>query len=209
MLNVNDLRSEPFLWIHLAGIAVFPIFVGITSIGLGIGDSYPFWLELPLLIAIAIVPIFWMQFSRPFDIFSVLFLCLRFECLSDRQKKILSLFKTFRQKLISAIAAVVMMLLLWLLYRLSPLNVSIIGFLPQQRILGLSIAGLGFFASNLFLQIPLSVLLVLSTKADRLAKTMPYAENKISQDFTMIGIKISKILWFVESEADSLKNISP
>ncbi len=203
MLNVKDLRSEPFLWIHLLGIAVFPIFVGITIVGLSIGDSYSFALELPLLILITVLPILLMQLKRPFDIFSVLFLSLKPECLSDRQKVILSLFKRFKHKLSSAIAAVSMTILLWLLYRLSPLAVGLVDFLPQQRILGLAIAAVGFFACNLFFQIPLSVLLVLLTKQDKLTQTTPYSFAQIKQDFTIVGLKIAQILWFIESETES------
>ena len=202
MLNVKSLRSEPFLWIHLLGISVFPIFIGITIVGLGIGDSYSFIVELILLTAITVLPVLWMQFKRPFDIFSVLFLSLKPECLSDRQKIILSLFKSFKHKLLSAIAAILMAALLWLLYRLSPLAVGIVNFVPQQRILGLAIAAVGFFATNLFFQIPLSVLLVLSTKQAKLTKTIPYSADKIEQNFTIVGIKVKRILWFIESEAD-------
>ena len=201
MLNVQ-IRSEPFLWIHLLGISVFPIFMGITIVGLSIGDSYSAVVELILLTAITVLPIFWMQFKRPFDIFSVLFVSLKPECLSDRQKIVLSLFKRFRHKFLSAIAAILMTALLWLLYSLSPLGVGIANFVPQQRILGLTIAAVGFFATNLFFQIPLSVLLVLSTKPAKLIQTTPYSADKIKSDFTIVGIKIERILWFIESETD-------
>ena len=204
MLNIQDLRSEPFLWIHLLGIAVFPIFVGVTLVGLSIGDSYSFVLELPLLISISVLPIFLMQLKRPFDIFSVLFLALKPECLSDRQKAVLSLFKTFKHKLFSAIAVVVMIMLLWLLYRLSPLAIGLVDFLPQQRILGLGIAGVGFCFCNLFFQIPLGALLVLLTKQTKLTQIKPYSLDKIQQDFTIVGLKIANILWFMESETKSL-----
>jgi hypothetical protein len=204
-MNSQSLRSEPFLWIHLTGIAVFPIFVELTIAGLSMGDSYPLILELPLIIGITVLPVLLMQIMRPFDIFSILFVSLKPESLRDRQKAILSLFQTFKQKLFSAIAAVMMMVLLWLLYRLSPLAIGIVDFLPQQRILGLAIATVGFLGSNLFLQIPLSVLLVLLTKQSKLSQTSPYPVDKILQDFTMAGIKINKILWFLESETDSLE----
>ena len=202
-MNVEDLRSEPFLWIHLLGIAVFPIFVGITIVGLSIGDSNYFVLELLFLIAVGVLPIFLMQLKRPFDIFSILFLSLKPEYLSDRQKIILSLFKRSRQKVLSAITAVFMTIFIWLLYRVSPLGIGVADFLPQQRILGLAIAGIGFLAANLFLQIPLGVLLVLSTQPAKLTQINPYSGNKIQQDFTIVGMKSTQILWFVESEAKS------
>ena len=203
MLNVKSLRSEPFLWIHLLGISVFPVFIGITIIGLSIGDSYFFIGELILLTVITVIPVFVMQFKRPFNIFSVLFLSLKPKCLNDRQKTILSLFKRFKHKFISAIAAVLMTALLWLLYRLSPLAVGTVGFIPQQRLLGLAIASVGFFASNLFFQIPLSTLLVLSTKQIKLDRTFAYSLDEITRDFTTVGIQIDRILWFIKSEVDS------
>lgn len=202
-MNVEDLRSEPFLWIHLLGIAVFPICLGVTIAGLSIGDSYSFSLELGLLGSTTILPILLMQLIRPFDIFSVLFLSLKPECLNDRQKTILSLFKRFRQKLWSAIAAGLAALLLYLLYDLSPLGIGLVDFFPQQRIIGLIIAAFGFFAANLFLQIPLSVLLVLLSKQTELAKTNPYSQDQIQQDFTTFGLKTARILWFLESETQS------
>ena len=204
IMNLKYLRSEPFLWIHLLGIAVFPLFIGITIVGLSIGNSYSFILELALITAIAVIPVFLMQIQRPFNIFSILFLSLKPESLSDRQKTILALFKRFRHKFVSAVAAVIMTLLLWVLYRLSPLAVGAIDFIPQQRIIGLTIAAVGFFAANLFFQIPLSVLLVLSTKQTKLTEISPCSLDEIKQDFTTIGLKIARILWFIEPEIESL-----
>ena len=201
------MRSEPFLWIHLVGIALFPALVGVTLIGLAVGNSFAYFIELPLLAAIAIFPILLMQLSRPFDIFSILIFSLKPECLTEDQRKILALFQTFRQKIISVLTAGIMLFLLWLLYRLSPLAMAITGFIPQWRILGLAIASIGFLASNLFVQIPISVLLVLLTKESKLAQLEPYSVEKIEQDFTIPGFKISKILWFGKSSSE-VKEIS-
>ena len=190
-----NIRSEPFLWIHLVGIALFPALIEIALLGLTIGDSYSYFIELPLIATLAILPILWMQLSRPFDIFSVLLFSLKPECLTAEQRKILSLFKTAKQKIWSLIAAGVMLLLLWLIYRLSPLAIGIGAFLPQWRILGLAIAGIAFLGSNLFLQIPLSVLQVLLTKDSKFIQTEPYSLSTIAENFTVPGIKVSQILW--------------
>jgi len=189
------------LWIHLAGIAIFPALVGATFFSLAVGDSFPYWFELPLLIAIAILPILLMQLLRPFDIFSVLIVSLKPESLNEEQRKILALFQTPKQKLLSLITAVIMLLLLWLLYRLSPLAIGMVDFLPQWRILGLAIAGGAFLGSNLFLQIPLSVLLVLLTKEAKFTQTQPNSLEKIEQNFTVPGIKVSKMKWFSKSSS--------
>lgn len=201
------MRSEPFLWIHLVGIALFPALVGVTLIGLAVGNSFAYFIELPLLAAIAILPILLMQLSRPFDIFSVLIFSLKPEYLTEDQRKILALFQIFKQKIISVITAGIMLFLLWLLYRLSPLAIAIAGFIPQWRILGLAIAAIGFLASNLFVQVPISVLLVLLTKESKLAQLEPYSREKIEHDFTIPGFKVSKILWFGKSSSE-VKEIS-
>ena len=204
MLNLKSLRSEPFLWIHLTGIVMFPICLEISMMALSIGDSYPVALELFLLIAIGILPILLMQWLRPFYIFSILFLSVKPETLSDDQRVILSLFKTFKQKLLSAIASVIIFFSLWLLYRLSPLATGVVDFLPQWHILGLSIAILAFLASNLFLQVPLSVLLVLITKQSKLDRVEPYPTEKINRSFAIPGIKVNQILWFLDTPTETL-----
>jgi hypothetical protein len=189
-----NIRSESFLWIHLAGIALFPGLIGITWVALAIGDSFNYILELLLLAAIAIAPILFMQLFRPFDIFSVLVFSLQPECLSDRQRTILSLFKTFKQKLMSVVVAAIMVLMLWLLYSLSPLAIGMVDFLPQWRICGIAIAALAFLGSNLLVQVPLSALQVLMAKKEDLLGVEPYPSEQIESSFTIPGIKVSKIL---------------
>lgn len=200
-----NIRTEPFLWIHLIGIALLPAFVGLTSVSLAVGDSFSYIVELPLLAAIAIMPVLLMQLIRPFDIFSVLFFSLKPECLSDEQRQILSLFKIFKQQLISIIAALLMLVILWLLYRLSPLAIGIAGFFPQWRMAGLAIASLTFLLANLFVQVPLSVLLALTTRESKLVDVEPYSIAEIEHNFTVPGIKVSKILWFLETSSKTEK----
>lgn len=191
-----SVRSEPFVWIHLVGIAIFPILVIVTLLGLTVGDSYSHLIELPLLAAIAILPILLMQLRRPFDIFSVLFLSLAPESLSESQRKILSLFKTAAHKVWSIAAASMMLVLLWLIYQLSPLVLGIASFIPQWRVLGLGIAAIAFLGSNLFLQIPLSVLQVLVTPESKFTQIEPYPIEALGSSFTIPGVKVNKILWF-------------
>lgn len=200
---MSTFRSEPFLWIHLSGIVLFPILLEIVLIGLATGNSFSPILELLLMVIMGIIPVLWMQLTCPFDIFSILLFSLKSESLSNEQTKILSLFKSTKQKLFTLLAAGFMLLLLWLLYRLSPLAVELVGFLPQWRILGLIIATIAFLGSNLFLQVPLSVLLVLLTKQSQFAQIEPYPQDQIEQNFTVPGIKVSKILWFLKSDSDS------
>ncbi len=200
------IRSEPFLWIHLTGIVLFPAALIMTSIGLGIGDSFTYSLELSLLMAIAILPILLMQLLRPFDIFSVLIFSLKPEVLTKEQRQILSLFKTGKQQLASILAACLMSLTLGLLYSLSPLATNVVS-LPQWRILGLAIAAVAFLLGNLFFQVPLSVLLVLTASESNIAEIEPYSPEEIEQNFTVPGIKVSKILWFLETSSEAKETI--
>lgn len=137
---------------------------------------------------------FWMQWQRPFEIFSLLLLAVKPEKLTPQQLQILSLFKTGKQRLLSLIVALGMVWVLWQLYRLAPLAAIAASFLPQWRILGLLIAAFAFAASNLFVQVPVSVLGVLLTGDKKFNVTTPYPMAQISQQFTIPGFKVEKIL---------------
>jgi hypothetical protein len=192
---MRSFRSEPFLWIHLAGIAALPLWLEVVWLGLAVGDPIPVYsIELIVIGIVGIIPIFWMQWNRPFDIFSLLLVALRPEQLTQQQRQILSLFKNKKQRWLSAIAAIVMALLLWQIDRIAPLAAIVTPLPPQWRILGLIIAALAFLASNLFIQVPLSVLGVLATKEQQFLAVEPYAIEKIEKDFTVAGIKVRKIL---------------
>ncbi len=148
---MRSFRSEPFLWIHLAGIAVVPLSLQVVWLGLAVGNPLPFfWLELLLVAAVGIVPVFWMQWQRPFSIFSLLILAVKPEEMMESQRQILSLLKSNRQRFLSAIAAIVMLLALWPLYQLAPIVVMAASIIPPFRLLGLLIASVAFLVSNLF-----------------------------------------------------------
>ncbi len=192
---MSSFRSEPFLWIHLAGIATLPLWLELVWLGLAIGVPLPVdWLELLLVGAVGIVPVLGMQLIRPFDIFSILVVSLQPEQLTTEQRKILTLFKTNKQKLLSLGAAALMVFVLWQLYRLAPLAAGAAAIAPQWRILGLLLATSAFLASNLFLQVPVSVLGVLTNKEKQFAVTDPYPLEQIEQEFTIPGLKAKQIL---------------
>jgi hypothetical protein len=187
-------RSEPFLWIHLAGIAVFPAMLELTWLGLAVGRPLPIAkLELLLVGLLGIIPILWMQLSKPFNIFSILFVALKPETLTVRQRQILARFKTAKHKWLSAIAAVLGIFLLWLLDRFAPLALSVASILPQWRILGLAIAAIAFLLANLFLQVPLSVLNILLSDRSTVDNAPPHPAENIARDFTAPGIKVNRL----------------
>jgi len=194
--------TEPFLWIHLAGIAALPLALELVWLGLAVGDPIlPVWLELLLLAAVGIVPVLWMQLTRPFDIFSILILAMKPEQLTQEQRRLLSLFKTKTNSVVTIAAAVFMLWVLWQIYRVAPVAATVAPFAPRWRIVGLLWAGLAFLVSNLFLQVPLSVAQVLLTSESEFAATEPYPVEKTPQDFTIPGVRVNQILPLAVTES--------
>ncbi|MBZ8179272.1 low-complexity tail membrane protein [Oscillatoria salina] len=192
---MESFKSEPFLWIHLAGLAVLPLALELVWLSLAVGDPVlPFWLELFFLAAIAIVPILVMQWYRPFDIFSILVVSLQPQQLTEKQRKILSLFKTPKHRVFTVVGAILMLLLLWQIYRYAPAAATVALFPPQWRIAALLVAALAFLVSNLFLQVPISVLTVLLTTQAEYEAIEAIAESQIPQQFTVPGFRVRKIL---------------
>jgi hypothetical protein len=194
--------TEPFLWIHLAGIAALPLALELVWLGLAVGDPIlPVWLELLLLAAVGILPVLWMQLTRPFDIFSILILAMKPEQLTQEQRRLLSLFKTKTNSVVTIAAAVFMLWVLWQIYRVAPVAATVAPFAARWRIIGLLWAGLAFLVSNLFLQVPLSVAQVLLTSESEFAATEPYPLEKMPQDFTIPGVRVNQILPLAVTES--------
>ncbi|MGI8500672.1 MAG: low-complexity tail membrane protein [Hassallia sp.] len=192
---MSSFRSEPILWIHVAGLATLPIFLLLCLLFLAVGDrQLPIWLELLIVAAIGVLPLLWMQLRRPFYIFALLGVALKPETLSEPQRKILCLVNTKLNRLLAVFGSVLSIFILGLLYQATPLVANIARFLPQWRSLALLLAGLSFLASNLFLQIPLSVARVLVTRETEFAAIEPLSLEKIKQDFTILGVRVNQIL---------------
>ncbi|MDP8965167.1 MAG: low-complexity tail membrane protein [Cyanobacteriota bacterium] len=187
--------TEPFLWIHLAGLAAVPLALEFVWLGLAVGDPIlPVWLEFLLVAAIGIGPVLWMQLTRPFDIFSILVLAMKPEQLTQEQRRLLSLFRTKTNPVVTIGAAVFMLWVLWQIYRVAPVAAAVAPLASKWRIAGLLGAGLAFLASNLFLQVPLSVVQVLLTSESEFGATEPYPLEKTPQDFTIPGVRVNRIL---------------
>ncbi len=194
--------TEPFLWIHLAGLAALPLCLELVWLGLAVGDPIlPVWLEFLLVAVVGIVPVLWMQLTRPFDIFSLLVLAMKPEQLAEQQRRILSLFKTKINPLLTIAGAVFMLWVLWQIYRVAPVAAAIAPLAPGWRLAGLLGASLAFLASNLFLQVPLSVAQVLLTSESEFSSTEPYPVEKTLQDFTIPGVRVNQILPITVTES--------
>ena len=199
--------NEPFLWIHFAGLAALPLSLELVWLALSVGDPMlPVWLELLLVAAVGIVPVVWMQLTRPFDIFSVLILAIKPEKLTIEQLRLLHLFKTKTSKVISIAAAFFMFWVLWQIYKMAPVAAAVAPLSPGWHMAGLLGAAVVFLVSNLFLQVPLSVAQVLLTSESEFAATEPYSLEKIPQDFTIPGIKVNKILPIALEESPEISS---
>ena len=63
-------HRDPYLWIHLAGLATVPLWLDIGLAGLAVGDPVVApGVELLTLALVGTLPILWMQLQRPFYIF--------------------------------------------------------------------------------------------------------------------------------------------
>lgn len=187
--------SEPFLWIHLSGAAALPILLGLCLLGLAVGSPLlPVWLEVFLVGVAGIAPVLWMQWFRPFYIFSILVVAVKPHNLTSSQQRILSRFKTNLNQVIALFVAVLLAVILWQLYRFAPLAASVAPFAPSWRWAGLLLAASAFLASNLFLQVSASVMAVLLTAESEFSATKPYVLEKIRQDFTIAPWQVDRLL---------------
>ena len=192
---MRSFRSEPILWIHLAGLATLPIFLEICWLGLAVGQGVlPVWLEFILLAAIGCFPVLWVQLQRPFSIFAVVGIAQKPEQLDEQQRKILSLINTPANRLLAVLVAIFLIGVLWQLYQIAPVAATVVRFSPSWRWVGLVIAALAFLASNVFLQIPVSVARVFVTSETKFAATKAYPLERIPLDFTIVGLQVNQIL---------------
>lgn len=192
---MRSFRSEPILWIHLAGLATLPIFLEICWLGLAVvQEVLPMWLEFFLITAIGVVPVLWVQLQRPFSIFAVVGIAQKPEQLDEQQRKILSLINTPANRLLAVLVAIFLIGVLWQLYQFAPVAATVVRFSPSWRWVGLVIAALAFLASNVFLQIPVSVARVFVTSETKFAATKAYPLERIPLDFTIVGLQVNQIL---------------
>jgi len=186
--------SDPYLWLHLAGFATVPLWLEICLLGLAVGDPVlPVWMEVLLVGTVGIAPILWMQWQKPFCIYSFLFLAVAPVHMTDRQRRLLRLFKTSTTQLLAIPVAVALLVILWKLYLWAPLVASVAPF-DGQRWFGLGLAAIAFLFANLFTQVPVSVLRVLLASDAQVNGQEPYPSERIGQDFTLPGFRLKQIL---------------
>jgi hypothetical protein len=184
-----------YLWVHLAGLALVPLFLQMLWLALAISQPLPFfWLELVLLVIVGLFPIVFLQWNKPFSPFNLLFFTTKINSLTEDDRRLLTPLKSTRQRFLSAIASIVSLIILWGIYLYAPLAREAASFLPQFRLFGLLIALIAFFLANLFLQVSVSVFPLIISKPETLSSLEPYPADKIKQDFTVFGFPLTKIL---------------
>lgn len=185
--------ADPYLWVHAAGIATVPLWLVICFLGLAAGDPIlPSGFEIFLVALAGIGPIAWMQWKKPFCIYSLLAVSLREEQLTEEQRRILTLFKQRRNPLLIGAGAGVLFLILRQLY-ISAIVIEQVTPIPNHG-LSLIVAIVGFLGANLFLQVPLSVLQVLLADDNDCQQAPPYDVRAIGTDFFEPGVKVNQIL---------------
>ncbi|MEA5451080.1 low-complexity tail membrane protein [Leptolyngbya sp. CCNP1308] len=187
-------RYDPYLWVHLAGLATVPLWIDLCLLGLAVGNPTLPELELSVIVALGVLPVLVMQLLQPFYIFSLPGLAVKPTALQDDQRRLLSQFRRWRVRLGALLVPVP---LVWGLLKLYPLAFLVRDLTPfgdWGRLGGLAIAVLGFSMANLFLQIPVAVLQVLATPSRTMAGISPYPVQTIAADFTWVGLPIGRIL---------------
>ncbi len=187
-------KSDPFLWIHLSGLAAVPIWLELGWLGLATGGPVlPVPLEVGIVAGVSGVLPAVMQLLRPFYIFSIPGLVVRAGQLGVSQRQILRQMSDRRNYLVILAVPLVWSGIIWQLYRLAPL-VSGASPLPAGwHGVGLAIAIGAFALANLMTQVPLAVLQVLLTPEAELAALEPYPTAQIPQDFTGLGWPVDRI----------------
>jgi len=186
-------RKEPYLWIHLAGLAILPLWLELVWLGLAAGKPIlPVAIELILVAVAGTVPIVLMQWTRPFDIFSVVLLSLQPDQLTQQQRQILRVFKTPKHRILTGFGAIALLFALWAVARYAPLVAPATPF-PNHWI-GLLAAAIAFLGSNLFLQVPLSVIAVFLTSGNQLANLTPDSPEQIASTYFVPGFRVKQIL---------------
>ncbi|MGB2924469.1 MAG: low-complexity tail membrane protein [Limnothrix sp.] len=185
---------DPYLWLHFSGLAMLPLTLALVAIALPLGIPLPFSIgELVLIVLLGGVPVWTVQILRPWNPFSCWIFQIPPERLDERQKQLLRLIQGTRQPLFNVLGAVVMVVLLWQIAHYSPLAVGAVGGFWQWRIVGLALATVGFFLSNIFLQIPLTLLPTLLLSEETVTAIDPHPDVSIRRDFACWGLPMGQL----------------
>ncbi len=187
-------QNHRYLWVHFAGLAAVPLLldaclVGLASSGTAVGTTLLLSPQFWAIALIGIIPTLWMQWQRPFYLFSLLPLALRPAALSDDQRRHLRLLKSWQ---IKALAVATAGGSLWLLWQVSERSLQVAPLTAPAP--GLAIALVAFFLVCVFLQVPLSAARLLLVGPKSLQRVKPYEEGAIASSFLILGLRVNRIL---------------
>ena len=192
---MTPFRRDPYLWIHLAGLATLPLWLDFCLASLAVGNPViPSWIELGGVGLMGSAPIFWMQWQRPFYIFSLLVIAIQPDTLSEDRRRLLSLQRHWSSRLSVLVSRIGLLLGLAFLYQLAPIAVATTPFSGQSPLVSWLICALSFLFANLFVQVPATVVPLLLTSGKKLSQAQPYESASILKDFTVIGLRVPRIL---------------
>lgn len=191
-------RQEPYLWLHVVGLAALPLWALGIWLGVAAGQPWlPYGVEETLLVLLGVAPWLWMQWQRPFNPFAVLVVSLLPTVLTTEQRQWLRLLKSTKTRIVAVLALLPMIWLLGQCYQLAPLASSVTP-IPNHG-LGLLVAAIAFSGANLFMQVALSmVALLLLTSEAQFAAASPYEPERIGVDFFRFGLQWRQILPTIE-----------
>lgn len=192
-------RREPFLWIHLSGIGMVPVCLGLGIVFLAMGQGAEIggvslfsvttgW-GLGLLLGLGTLPVLLMQLFRPFDIFSILLVSLHPDRLTPERRCILRLFCTRTQKIVTLVTAGIWAGMLWVACRFGVEQMGTGEGSWVWLVLGMGVLMLG----HLFLQVPMATLQVLLRSRTNFSQVEPYPVDEIYSRFTIPGIRVEQI----------------
>ncbi len=185
---------DPYLWLHLVGLALLPLTLALVAIALAWGIPLPFSvLELVVIVLVGGLPVWVLQILRPWQPFGFLIFQIPPERMDERQKQILRLIQGTRQPLLNAVGAVAMVILLWQIAHYSPLATGVSEGFLHWRIVGLGLAIVGFFLSNVLLQMSLTLLPTLFLSESTVTAIDPHPNVSIRRDFACWGIPMGQI----------------
>ncbi|MEM9163267.1 MAG: low-complexity tail membrane protein [Cyanobacteria bacterium P01_F01_bin.4] len=188
-------RQEPYLWLHLTGLALVPLWLDICLAGLATADPVlPVGLEMALISMVGTLPILWMQWQRPFYIFSLGMVALEPAALTPTQRQMLSLMRSQWVRAATLGGAGLLVLILWQLYQMAPIAATTTPFVGMGRLGGLVIAAMAFLAANLFTQVPIMVLRVLLASPTEVQTVPTYPAERVKPDFWSVGLWVTWIL---------------
>lgn len=188
-------RTDPYLCLHLSGLATVPLWLDGCLAGLAVGDPIaPSTVEIALLAIVGIVPVLAMQWQRPFYLFSLLVIAVQPAALTPAQRQLLRVQRHWFNRVISLAIAAALGWLLVVLYHLAPIASDITPFTRWGHAGGWLVAAGCFWGANLFLQVAVSALRLLIARPRAINALEPYPTETVTQDFTVVGLRLKRIL---------------